>query len=135
MNVGAGMPAHVLICDDEQRLASLMGGLLQQCGYRATAVTTGEAALRAVGEGVFDAVLLDVNLPGEDTASILSRLRRLAPNLPVLLSSGYPSDDLAAEIAGAPNVVDYLDKPYTVDKLIGVLQAVLGPRLGPGPSE
>ncbi len=116
---------HVLICDDEHRLASLMGGLLEQSGYRATTVTTGVAALASLGNNSFDAVLLDVNLPGENTADILSRFRALAPRLPVLLSSGYPVEDLPADIAHAPNVVGYLDKPYTVDRLVTVLDAVL----------
>lgn len=122
--------AHVLICDDERRLAALMGGLLEQCGYRATAVTSGVAAIAAVEDGGVDAVLLDVNLPGEDTATILKELHQLAPELPVLLSSGYPADDLDDDIVKAPNVAHYLDKPYTVDKLVSVLRSVLGTRSG-----
>ena len=129
---------HVLICDDEQRLASLMGGLLEQCGYRATPVTTGAAAVAIVARGGVDAVLLDVHLPGEDTAGILAQLAELAPNLPVLLSSGYPSEDLHGSIVNAPNVADYLDKPYTVDKLVDVLERLVGAArpnsAGPSPS-
>ena len=123
-----GTLPHVLICDDESRLAALMRGLLEQCGYRATAVNSGAGALAAVAAGGVDALLLDVNLPGEDTASILDELWLKAPTLPVLLSSGYPSDDLEDRIVKAPNVARYLDKPYTIDKLVSVLEDVIARR-------
>lgn len=120
------MYGRVAICDDEARLAALMAGLLRQHGYEACPVSSGAELLdlmRRSGGSGFDAVVLDVNLAGEDTSEVLRALQAHA-RVPVILSSGYGEDDLAPELREQPNVRGYLGKPYTADRLVAVIQRV-----------
>jgi CheY-like chemotaxis protein len=114
---------RVAICDDEARLASLMAGLLRQHGYDACPVSSGADLVELLQGGPFDAVVLDVNLAGEDTAEVLRALQAEA-DVPVILSSGYGEDDLAPELKAQPNVRGYLGKPYTADRLVDILRRV-----------
>ena len=61
---------RVLICDDETRLVTLTAGLLRELGYDVLAVKSGEEAIDCVRRVSVDVVILDVNLPGEDTLSV-----------------------------------------------------------------
>ena len=120
--------ACVVICDDERRLATLMAGLLEQHGYDATAASSGSELLELVRDGrVFDAVVLDVNLAGEDTASVIRALGEY-PSVPVILSSGYGEDDLPLTLRREPNVRGYVGKPYTADRLVHAIESA---RRGP----
>ena len=111
-------------------MASLMAGLLRQHGYDACPVSSGADLVRLLQGGGFDAVVLDVNLVGEDTSEVLRALQAQA-EVPVILSSGYGEDDLAPELKGQPNVRGYLAKPYTADRLVDVLRRVGAPSVRP----
>ncbi|MBN1607979.1 MAG: response regulator [Polyangiaceae bacterium] len=114
--------ARVVICDDERRLATLMAGLLEQHGYDAVPASSGSELLELIRNGrVFDAVVLDVNLAGEDTASIIRALQEY-PSVPVILSSGYGEDDLPLALRREPNVRGYVGKPYTADRLVSAIE-------------
>ena len=105
-----------------------MAGLLEQHGYDATAASSGSELLELVRDGrVFDAVVLDVNLAGEDTASVIRALREY-PSVPVILSSGYGEDDLPLTLRREPNVRGYVGKPYTADRLVHAIESA---RRGP----
>jgi CheY-like chemotaxis protein len=119
---------RVAICDDERRLATLMAGLLEQHGYDAVPASSGSELLELIRHGrVFDAVVLDVNLAGEDTVGVVRALQE-SPSLPVILSSGYGEDDLPQALRGEPNVRGYVGKPYTADRLVSAIEVA---RRGP----
>jgi len=115
---------RVAICDDETRLATLMAGLLEQHGYDAVPASSGSELLTLLGSGQgFDAVVLDVNLAGEDTVGVIVALQQY-PSVPVILSSGYGEDDLPPSLRGQPNVRGYVGKPYTADRLVSAIEGV-----------
>ncbi len=116
----------VLICDDEQRLASLTADLLAQYGYRTRTVSSVEQTIQALDEHAsdFDALLLDVNLPHGSAGRVLERMRQIGCAAPVILTSGYSVEDIASELLGDPHVVHYLAKPYPVEELVDVLARV-----------
>jgi DNA-binding response OmpR family regulator len=116
------MPA-VLIVEDETHLADGLRFNLEAEGYEVEAVGDGEAALALLlGERRrFDAVVLDVMLPGRDGFSVAAELRRAGQFVPVLMltARGRPDDVLRGFESGAD---DYLPKPFE----LSVLTARLG---------
>lgn len=122
----AAVNARVLICDDEQRLASLTADLLGQYGYRTRTVASVEETIDALEQcgSDFDALLLDVNLPYGSAGRVLDRMRQIGCAAPVILTSGYSVEDIASELLGDPHVVHYLAKPYPVEELVEVLSRV-----------
>jgi CheY-like chemotaxis protein len=115
--------ARVVICDDERRLATLMAGLLEQHGYDAIPASSGSELLELIRDGrLVDAVVLDVNLAGENTVEVVRALQEY-PTVPVILSSGYGEDDLPQALRQEPNIRGYVGKPYTADRLVKAIES------------
>ncbi|HUZ05309.1 MAG TPA: response regulator [Acidobacteriaceae bacterium] len=104
---------HILIVEDEAHLAQGLLFNLQAEGYEATVAADGETALQwLLAEQIsFDAVILDVMLPGQDGFSVATALRSAQNFTPVLMltARGRPEDVLEGFAAGAD---DYLTKPF-----------------------
>ncbi|HEU4596307.1 MAG TPA: response regulator transcription factor [Pyrinomonadaceae bacterium] len=120
------MSAHVLVVEDEKHLADGLRFNLEAEGYRVETVSDGEAALALLLEErrEFDAVVLDVMLPGADGFEVASRLRRAGQFVPVLMltARGRPEDVLRGFESGAD---DYLPKPFELAILIARLRGLL----------
>jgi DNA-binding response OmpR family regulator len=117
---------RVLVVEDEAHLAQGLRFNLQAEGYAAEVVGDGEAAtdrLLEKKEG-FDAVVLDIMLPGKDGFSVVSELRAARNYVPVLMltARGRPEDVLKGFAAGAD---DYLAKPFDLSILLARLQGLL----------
>jgi CheY-like chemotaxis protein len=115
---------RVLICDDESRLVSLTAGLLREFGYEVLTVKSGEEAIACVAQNPVDVVILDVNLPGEDTLAIARRLTE-ERDLAIVLSSGFAEEDVESELIGLPGVRAFLAKPYGIEVLSSTIRRVL----------
>ncbi len=123
---------NVLIVEDETHLAQGLLFNLQAEGYRASIAANGAAALQlllppAGSEEIsadFDAVLLDVMLPGKDGFEVLAELREHQRYIPVLMltARGRPEDVLRGFAAGAD---DYLAKPFDLSILLARLKNML----------
>jgi DNA-binding response OmpR family regulator len=125
--------ANILIVEDEAHLAQGLLFNLQAEGYRASIAADGTAALdllldspsaRGDGREEFDAVLLDVMLPGKDGFEVLAELREHEKYVPVLMltARGRPEDVLRGFTAGAD---DYLAKPFDLSILLARLKNML----------
>jgi two-component system, OmpR family, response regulator len=123
---GPRLPAHVLVCDDEPRLATLVVALLEQSDHRAFAVADLTAAIAAVLERRFDVVLLDVNLRGSGASQVLKELVVHGLVGKVVLTSGCAEEDVSRELLGHPQVAGYLAKPYPVEQLLEAIDAAVG---------
>jgi len=108
---------HVLIVEDERRIASFVARGLSREGYAVQAVADGAAALASAGREAPALVLLDVMLPGRDGIAVLRDLIALLPSLPVMMLSARsdPETKVAALRAGA---IDYVAKPFSFDELL-----------------
>ena len=104
------MALRVLIVDDDARLFELLESYLAQNGIGAEPARDGQAALRASSEG-FDAVLLDIMMPGMDGLSVLRKIRENL-DVPVLMltAKGDETDRVVGLELGAD---DYLPKPFS----------------------
>jgi two-component system, OmpR family, response regulator len=119
------MAVRVLLIDDDARLAELLGGYLAQHDVTMTYARDGVAGLRALGAGAFDAVLLDVMMPGVDGLEVLRKIRAGADRrVPVLMltARGDEADRVVGLELGAD---DYVAKPFSSRELLARLRAVL----------
>lgn len=117
--------AAVLIVEDERHLADGLRFNLEAEGYAVEAVGDGEAALELLlGRRRFDAVVLDVMLPGRSGFEVAAELRRAGQFVPVLMltARGRPEDVLRGFESGAD---DYLPKPFELAVLIARLKGLL----------
>lgn len=108
---------EVLIVDDEADIRESLSGLLEDEGYVTRVAPSGQDALDLVGEKVPDLVLLDIWMEGMDGLETLSRLKRRAPDLPVIMISGHGTIETAVQ-ATQRGAYDFIEKPPQVDRLL-----------------
>ncbi len=115
---------RVLLIDDDARLAELLDGNLGPQGVALVHAGGGQAGLAALAGGGFDAVLLDVMMPGLDGLSVLRRLRDAGHRVPVIMltARGDEADRVVGLELGAD---DYVAKPFSPRELLARLRAVL----------
>lgn len=118
--------ARILVVEDEPHLALGLSFNLEADGHQVTVVGDGEAALTRLREapGGFDAVILDVMLPGRDGFAVASELRRQGDFVPILMltARGRPDDVLRGFDSG---VDDYLPKPFELAILLARVRSLL----------
>lgn len=118
--------SRVLVVEDEAHLAQGLRFNLEAEGYSAEIVGDGEAATDRLlhKKENFDAIVLDIMLPGKDGFSVVSELRAAQNYVPVLMltARGSPEDVLKGFAAGAD---DYLPKPFDLSILLARLQGLL----------
>ena len=116
--------AKILVVEDETHLAQGLLFNLRAEGYSAELATDGESALEMVTASAFDAMILDVMLPGRDGFSVAAELRAQQNYLPILMltARGRPEDILRGFAAGTD---DYLPKPFDLSVLLARLNGLL----------
>jgi DNA-binding response OmpR family regulator len=115
---------RVLLIDDDARLAELLVGYLEPQGVTLVHAPAGQAGLAQLAAGGFDAVLLDVMMPGLDGLAVLRKLREAGHRVPVLMltARGDEADRVVGLELGAD---DYVAKPFSPRELLARLRAVL----------
>jgi two-component system, OmpR family, phosphate regulon response regulator OmpR len=108
--------SHILVVDDDQRIRDLLARYLQENGYRVSVAGDAAAAWAAMRGLAFDAIILDVMMPGEDGMSLAQRLRQES-NVPILMltARSEPVDRLKGLEIG---VDDYMSKPFEPKELL-----------------
>lgn len=119
-----GSPVRVLVVDDESSLADLLSLALRYEGWDIRAEGDGAGALRCARSWRPDAVLLDVMLPDMDGLTVLGRLRRELPDVPVLFLTAKDAveDRIAGLTAGGD---DYVTKPFSLEEVVARLRGLL----------
>jgi CheY-like chemotaxis protein len=114
-------PLSILCAEDNPYGRVVLNTILTELGHRPDFVGTGEAAVEAVARGGYDAVLMDVTLPGEDGIEATRRIRALAgPTMRIVGVSGRSSAEEAAR-ARAAGMDHYLPKPLSPSALAKAL--------------
>ena len=124
--VAPGRGEHVLYVDDDAVMGLMVESLLQRSGYRVTCLADPREALARLraDAGIFDVVVTDFNMPELSGLDLARELRGIRPGLPVIVTSGYVSDSLRAEVQRA-GVRYVMQKEYTLEQLGGVVQRAL----------
>jgi DNA-binding response OmpR family regulator len=123
-------PSRILIVEDERHIADGLSFNLRAEGHEAVVASNGEEALEILlaERQPFDAVVLDVMLPGKDGFAVASEVRAAGQYVPILMltARGRPEDVLLGFDAGAD---DYLPKPFELAILMARLNGLLRRRL------
>jgi CheY-like chemotaxis protein len=117
----------LLIIDDEAGLRSLMRFDFTGRGYGITLAASGEEAIAKARAERFDLAFCDIRMPGIDGLETLRQLKRLQPDLQVVMVTGFPSLETAAQ-ALSSGAADYMAKPYNLDHLAYVFDQVMATR-------
>jgi two-component system cell cycle sensor histidine kinase/response regulator CckA len=121
----AGVPARLLLAEDEAVLRAAMARALERAGFAVTAVPDAETALAHLAAGFEPGLLVsDIRMPGLDGVALAEEARRLRPNLPILLVSGYADAAERGRLGGLD--VGFVPKPFSLAELCGRAQEMLG---------
>ena len=121
-------PDAVLLVDDEIEFVSTLAERMRARGLDVDFVTSGVEALQLAKQKTFDAVVLDIAMPGMDGIETLKHLLEDQPDLQVVLLSGQATVKTAVE-ASKLGAVDVLEKPADVETLVGLIREARAERL------
>ncbi|MDK2599052.1 response regulator transcription factor [Bacillus subtilis] len=115
---------HILIVEDEEKIARVLQLELEYEGYGVTIKHNGTEGLNAVAEGGYSLVLLDVMLPGLSGLEVLRRLRKTDQQTPVILLTAR--DSIPDKVTGLDiGANDYVTKPFEIEELLARIRAAL----------
>ncbi len=117
-------PKQILIVDDEASMRKNVFDLLSTQGYSLSEAGNAEEALAQLKTEAIDTVLLDINLPGMDGLSALSEIKKISPDLPVIIFTAYGTSERAIE-AMKSGAYDYLEKPFELDEFLLIVERAL----------
>ena len=126
-----GTGQHVLCVDDDPAMVLMVDGLLRRHGYKVTAYEDPAAALARVKADprAFDILVTDYNMPEMNGMELATEVARAAPSLPIIITSGFISDEMRQRATDL-NVGALLQKEYTLERLAGLVHAVLDQHRG-----
>lgn len=117
-------PKRILIVEDDTHIAELMGMHLRDEGYAVERAADGDAGAQLLERGQWDALVLDLMLPGVDGLEICRRARSMARYTPIIITSARSSE--VHRILGLElGADDYLAKPFSVLELVARVKALL----------
>ncbi|WP_159887826.1 response regulator transcription factor [Paenibacillus puerhi] len=114
---------RILIVEDDQSIATLQKDYLELSGYSVKIVNSGPEGLKALGEQVFELVILDIMLPGMDGFEVLKQVRE-KDDIPVLLVSARAEEIYKINGLGY-GADDYITKPFSSGELVARVNAHL----------
>ena len=125
---------RVLIVEDEERISSFVAKGLKAEGFTPTVVADGITGLDYALTGEFDVVVLDIGLPGMDGFTILERVSKERPAMPIIVLTARDSvtDTVAALEGGA---ADFMNKPFRFAELLARIKLRLRPLGDVAPDE
>ena len=118
------MAPRILIIDDEEGMCWALERTLSQEGYETIPVTGWLEGLLTIRGEQIDLVLLDISIPDMDALTVLERIQKAKPDLPVLIMTGHKTIPVAVE-AVQRGARGYLTKPFSINNLKMVVKKVL----------
>jgi DNA-binding NtrC family response regulator len=116
----------ILVVEDESIMRESLRDWLAEAGYQVETAEEGKKALKAITEQDFGLLILDLRLPGTGGIDLLRQARAKQPQLKGIIITAYPSVQTAVE-AMKEGAVDYLPKPFDLNRLEESIRSTLGP--------
>ncbi len=114
----------ILVCDDDAAIRTVLNQALGRAGYEVRTAANAAGLWRWVSQGDGNLVITDVVLPDENAFDLLPRIKRLRPDLPVVVMSAQ-NNILTAITAAERGAYEYLPKPFDLKELTAIVQRAL----------
>jgi DNA-binding NtrC family response regulator len=115
------MSEKILLVDDEKDFLDVMSERIEARGMDVTTADSAKKALEDVETGGFDAIILDLKMPGMDGLETLKAIKKKNPDLQVILLTGHATVEKGIE-AMKLGAMDFLEKPADLDKLTEIIK-------------
>jgi two-component system, NtrC family, nitrogen regulation response regulator GlnG len=122
----------ILVCDDDAGIRTVLNQALARAGYDVRTTANAAGLWRWIAQGEGNLVITDVILPDENAFDLLPRIKRLRPELPVIIMSAQ-NNILTAITAAERGAYEYLPKPFDLKDLIGIVGRALSSPKGKRP--
>ncbi len=116
--------SRILVVDDEPDVIETLAHTLSRRGYEVETSLTGEDGIAKVKKSKFDVALLDINLPGLNGVQVLEQIKEIAPEIEVVMITGFGSIDSATESL-KKGAYDYIQKPLSSEKIVVLIEKAL----------
>jgi len=120
----AGRP-RVLVVDDEASIRDLLSKTLALAEYEVDLAPDGRTALERLRLVPYDLLITDLKMPGVDGLGVIREARRMKPDIPVIIITGFSTEASAIEAVNL-GVAGYLTKPFRVPRVLAVAAKALG---------
>ena len=125
----------VLIADDDRSIRTVLTQALGRSGYQVRATSSAATLWRWVEDGEGDVVITDVIMPDENGLDLIPRIKRIRPELPIIVMSAQSTLTTAVQ-ATQRGAFDYLPKPFDLGELLAVVdRALKQPVYAPGTAD
>ena len=116
----------ILIVDDEEVVRSTCASMVERLGFKAITANDGEEGLRVFKDHIDEivCVVLDLTMPKIDGQNAFNKLRKINPNIKIILSSGYNKQEATQTFIGK-GLSGFIQKPYQVERLKAELENIL----------
>jgi DNA-binding response OmpR family regulator len=120
------MAKRILVVDDDENILNLEKTILGQKGFDVTGAAGGLEALKLLGEGTFDLVLLDVMMPEVDGFTVCRKIKEdpRLKDIPVIFLTAKGGGEALAE-GFESGAIMYINKPFTANKLLTIVNTML----------
>jgi len=115
---------RLLVVDDEEGMRDTLTDILEEFDYHIDAVANGKEAVNRVRLGDYDLVLMDIRMPVMDGVQALGEIKRLNPDLPVIMMTAYARSE-AVEQARERGAAAILYKPLAIDEVLPLIERTI----------
>ncbi len=122
------LEAKVLLVDDEQDFLETLSNRLEMRGLKVSAVTSGEQAISEAKQQDYDAIVVDLSMPGIDGLETLKRIKADNPNAEIIMLTGHGSIQSGVE-AMKLGAGDFLQKPVELSQLMDKISEAKGKKM------
>src|SRR3954447_16525865 len=124
----------ILVADDDAAIRTVLNQALARAGYEVRSTGTASGLWRWVAAGEGDLVVTDVVMPDENAFDVLPRIKKLRPDLPIIVMSAQ-NTFMTAIKASERGAYEYLPKPFDLKELIAIVgRALSEPKEKPAPA-
>ena len=116
LNIMKATP-HILVIDDETHICESCDRIFSNAGYKVDTNINATLGFRQALSNPYDAIILDLNLVESDGLNLLYGIRKRKPDVPVVIITGYPSED-SRRISSTLGVTDYIIKPFGPSEIL-----------------
>ena len=121
------MKTRILVVDDERSMREMLCILLEREGYEAVEAKNAETALQLFETSLFDLVISDIQMPGLNGIELLARIKKLSPEVPVLMITAFATAEQAVD-AIKLGAFHYFTKPFNNDEIRALVRNALEKR-------